>query len=436
MGNLENNIKDFAGKLGVKVVGIAGPERLNGPPSMDPTYIMPGAKSIVSMAMPMDEKAIYEFLSKKSATSHNIDQKRMDQVMYWNGTRVAEFIESQGHRAKVVPANSDYRRSLNVFSTHPSFSFRFGAIAAGIAAQGWSGNVMTKEYGASIYLGAVVTEAILESDPALEPRHFIDSYCSKCKLCARTCPVGMFVEDDEEYILINDKLHPRGKRRNIHLCNTSCFGLHGLSRDKKWTSWAKYWIDEWVEKEPDPNDKTGVFFKMIGKGRETGTSYLRYELIRRMAAIRWPEEYYKMLPDPENMPENEEERQRIQAEYSHKLGIKGLGDYNILTCGQCALVCGPTLDETAHRYHLLIESGLVVPGPEGKMKRVDTFEEAQALRKKYPYKVSIPAKIKDNVLSSIQWPWFYFGFQPKSIYQGIVYDRKLKKAARALSPGV
>ncbi len=434
MSSLEQQIKDFARGQGVKVVGVAGPERLDGPPSLDPTYILPGAKSIVSMAMPMDVPAIYEFLSKKSATPHNIDQKRMDQWMFWTGKRVENYIVSLGHRAKVVPTNSDYRRSPDIFATHPSFSFRFGAIAAGIAAQGWSGNVMTKEYGAAIYLTAVVTDAVLRSDPALPPRYFVDNYCAQCKLCEKTCPVGMFESKAEEYILLNNELHPRAKRRNIDLCNTSCFGLHGLSRDKKWTSCARYWIEDWIDREPDPANWTKMRLAMIAAGQRTGTSYQRYELIRRMAAIRWPEAYYQSLPAPEEMPPTEEERQRIQAEYSRKLGIAGLDDCNVLTCGQCALVCGPTLEETLNRYHLLAESGLVVPGPGGKMVRVDTYEEAVKIRKQYPSRPSLGQRVKDNVLATIQWPQNYLGFQPKSIYQGLVYGRRLKRAVRENQP--
>jgi hypothetical protein len=101
---------------------------------------------------------------------------------------VAGHIESLGYRAKAVPSNNSYRRSPDAFATHPSFSHRFGAIASGIAAQGWSGNVMTEEYGAAMYLGTVVTEAALKSDtPRYSPRHFIDGYCSKCRLCEITC---------------------------------------------------------------------------------------------------------------------------------------------------------------------------------------------------------------------------------------------------------
>ena len=38
MAELEARIKAFVRDQGVEVVGIAGPGRLDGPPSLDPTY--------------------------------------------------------------------------------------------------------------------------------------------------------------------------------------------------------------------------------------------------------------------------------------------------------------------------------------------------------------------------------------------------------------
>jgi len=192
------------------------------------------------MALPMKVYAIYAFLSKESPTPHNLDLLLANQRMHRVGGFPADHIKSLGHRAEVVPPNNTYRRSFDTFATRPSFSHRFGAVASGTAAQGWSGNVMTKEHGAAVYLGTVVTDAALESDPALPPRYFIDNYCSGCKLCAKTCVAGMFEGEGEEYVLLNGELHPRGKRRGLDPCNASCFGLHALNLDKKWTTWGKY----------------------------------------------------------------------------------------------------------------------------------------------------------------------------------------------------
>ena len=430
MASLESEIKNFVRGLGIEVVGIAGPDRLDGPPSLDPTYTMRGAKSIVSMALPFKVSAIYDFLGKKTPATHNIDQLLTNQRMHREGKKLEQFLISRGHRAKVVPPNNTYRRSLDVFSTHPSFSHRFGAIAAGIAAQGWSGNVMTKEYGASMVLGTVVTNAVLQSDPALPPRHFVDTFCYRCKLCDKVCPAGMFEQDGEEYILINGELHPRGKRNCIDLCNLSCFGLHGLSRDKKWSSWGRHWITSWLEHEPDRTNKRNMRQALLAKGSRTGDSTLRYDLIRRLGSMLWPEEFILGMPELENPPEDELERNKVLGKYAEKIGVNGLKDFNVLTCGQCALVCGPTLKESADRYHTLMESGIVVPGPDGRMVHANTFEEAMEIRKKYPQKISREEMRKDARQSAALWHKYYFGIEPKSIIQDLKYRRKLEKAVK------
>lgn len=436
MKSTEDKIKDFARGLGIECIGIAGPERLQpppaSPPSLDPTFIMSGAKSIISFALPMDVDAIDEYLSKKSPTPHNIDQKRKVQDAFWHAKRIQDYIISLGYRAKMVRTNSDYRRMPNPLATHPSFSHRFGAVAAGIAAHGWSGNVMTKEYGAAIYQSTVVTDAVLKSDPALDPRYFLDGFCSKCKLCAKSCTVKMFHEDEEEeYVLLNDEPHPRAKRYNIDLCNTACFGLHGLSSDKKWSTWGRYWIKDWVGKDFGYTQKKKIFKDMLVQGVVTGTAFRRYEVIRKMASILRPESVYRSLPDQANMPVDEEDRVRVQKEYCvDELKVKTLDDYNVSTCANCSLICGPDLTETARRYRLLTESGIVVPGPGGKMTRVDTYEEAVAMKEKYPDRLRISEKLLDAFMLMFQFPFFYMGFNPKSSWQGFIYNRALQKSRK------
>jgi len=68
----------------------------------------------------------------------------------------------------------------------PDFSHRYGAVAAGIGRLGWSGNLLTTDYGAMVELGTVLTSAKLEPDPLLE-----NNPCDRCKLCTSVCPVEM-----------------------------------------------------------------------------------------------------------------------------------------------------------------------------------------------------------------------------------------------------
>jgi epoxyqueuosine reductase QueG len=431
MGAIEAEIKGFLRSEGVEVMGVAGPERLDGPPSLDPSYTMPGARSIVSFALPMDTGAIYDWFSKKSQAPHELDQLRMNQRANRISRDLADWLISRGYRAKEAPANSSYRRHPDVVATLPTFSHRFGAIASGIAGQGWSGNVMTREYGAAVYLGTVVTDAALDSDPPLRPRYFVDEYCAKCKLCARTCVAGMFEEEGEEQVLLNGELHPRGKRRNIDFCNTSCFGLHALSSDLKWSTWGRGWINSWITSEPDPKQRRKIRGTLVLKSITAGDSAPRYDLIRKITIKLYPEEMLEYVA-PENLPESEPELSRYLVEHAerHVGVIRGLKDPYALTCGNCALVCGPDLKETSERYRTLVESGIVVPGSDGLMTRVDSFEEALEMRRKYMPKPSLVEMARDALAMGAIWYGHYFGFEPRSFLAGLAYKAKLRKAVR------
>jgi len=94
MNDLKQRIKSFVKDQGVEVVGMAGPGHLDGPPSLDPTYTMKGARSLVSMALPMSVEAIYDFLGKKSPTPHALDQTKMNQRMYRISTSLANYLRS------------------------------------------------------------------------------------------------------------------------------------------------------------------------------------------------------------------------------------------------------------------------------------------------------------------------------------------------------
>ena len=430
MSGIEEDIKSFLKNQGVQIIGMAGPERLDGPPSLDPTYTMRGAKSIVSFAMPMNVDAIYDFLSKKTPVTHNTDQLIGNQKIHHIAKRLADYLNDRGFHARAVPTNNNYRRSLDVYSTHPDFSHRFGAIVSGIAGQGMSGNVMTKEYGAAVYLSTVVTDAVLKSDPMLPPKYFIDQYCKKCLICDKACPAKMFEMEKEENVLLNGELYPRGKRRSIDLCNASCFGLHSLSPDKKFSSWGRHWISSWVGREPNPQ-KENIRKKLLIKGGSVGDSTVRYKLIRSIGCELHPEEWiddWKIVRRYEDLPQDELEQRKIQSGLIKKyLGIS-IEDPNVLTCGQCALVCGADIKESAKRLKLLREGGIVVFGKDGRPVVVKTFEEARKIREQYPFRISRLRRLFDVLQSAVLWTRFYFGIEPRSIFQNWIYQRKLKRA--------
>jgi len=431
MQSNEDKIKDFARKAGIGLVGIAGEGRFAGPPSLDPTYTLKGARAIVSMALPMNVPAIYDFLSKKSHGPHNLEQLKSCQRMHRISVELAGYIGGLGYKAVAVPPNNTYRRSPDPFTPQPSFSHRFGAVAAGLGTFGLSGNVVTRQYGAAVYLGTVITDAPLISDPVMPARDTMDNRCHTCKLCDKSCTLRMFCDDEEEYLLINGELHARGKRDNLDLCNMPCFGLHGISSDKKWTNWGRHWIREYSDRRPDPENRTSIRMMLMREGPRSGDGGPRYDVIRRGNSILYPRQSVEdLIPDYENLPDSEEEISRLLVAAHEHMGVTGLKDPYVLTCGQCSLVCGPDFDETKKRFDMLIASGYVVPGADGRMVRVNTYEEAQEFKSRYHVTVSRSERLRNS--GGTFWLKNYFGFEPKGAWQNWLYLRRAKKAcARA-----
>ena len=440
MGELESLIKDHAREMGITVTGIAGPGRLDGPPSLDPSYSMPGARSIVSLVAPMDAEAVRDFLSKRSSSAHNLDQTRWNQELMRIGESIAAIIRKKGYRASALPSNSDYRRSPDPWAMHPAFSHRLGAIASGVAGMGWSGNVKTEEYGASVYLGTVVTDAVLKSDPLrFSPRHFIDTYCNSCRKCAKTCVAQMFSPRGEEYVLVNGALHPRGKRASIDLCEIACFGLHSLSQDRLWSTWGLNWIEDWLNSPPGELSAFQARKYMMLAGARAGDSTARFDLIRSIGREAHPREVIDsyLALEPAKRPHSE--RVALLRDFARNLGAARPDDFRtdlVLTCGNCALVCGPDKIETARRFRLLTQSGIVAPGPSGEPVVVRTYEEAVALREKHLPKVSLLKGVADGAATGLIFHRRFFGLEPKSGIRGLLYSRRLKKAVRNGAPGI
>jgi epoxyqueuosine reductase QueG len=434
--NIEEKIKSIARATHDRLlVGVAGPGRFDGPPSVDPTYTLPGAKSIVSIAIPMYVPAIYEFFSKKTPLTHNADQLHGNQAVFRISEIIAEYLRSLGYRAKAAPVNSDYRRNPDPLSHHPAFSHRYGALVTGIAGQGWSGNAVTREYGGAVYLGTVMTDATLRSDPMMDAREIVEERCSHCKLCAKSCPVGMFDGKEEDQYQLNSQRYPRGKRINVDLCVASCFGLHALSRTKKWSTWSDRWIDEWVDGVPNPRDRRAVRRAFAIKSVSVGDSGRRATLIQKSTLRRCPGDVMDNIPTPDRSElflndDYETVRKHREQRFLNKLGIYGLESATVLTCGQCSSVCGPTQEERTKRYRMITQSGIVVHDGQGGRTVVATYDEALRMRSRYGER-EVPAvyKLFDRMLLA-QYVWRYSDLDPRSHIARHMRRRKRRQARR------
>ncbi len=87
------------------------------------------------------------------------NRKKIVQKLYKIGDALVEKLRPEGHEAVNVDLNNNYRPEDNTVDVtemtefHPEFSHRYAAIAAEIGRLSWSGNLLTRKYGALVELG-------------------------------------------------------------------------------------------------------------------------------------------------------------------------------------------------------------------------------------------------------------------------------------------
>jgi len=244
MASLEKRLKSLAVSLGAELVGITTTERLvNSPPSADPSYLLSSANSVISFAVSLDEELSQDFISKRNWRSHCENRKVIGRTLYEIGDTLTEQLRSEGHEAINVEVNNNYRPEegaadiTEMTEFNPEFSHRYAAMAAGIGRLGWSGNLVTREYGALVELGSVITSAELMPDtPISDSEH----PCDKCRICSQICPVEMIHPKAATHVTVAGITESISKKRPNTRCWIGCTGYEGLSTSATWSNWSPY----------------------------------------------------------------------------------------------------------------------------------------------------------------------------------------------------
>jgi len=187
MASLTEQVKKMVGSYGMVRVGIVTRETLEGgPPSAELTYILPEARSAISFAIPLHKQHIRPFLAKEDRLSHERDNLQANMLVTGIASHLAKHLEQKGFPSQGVVANEFYRDEPGIgrLGMHPDLSHRYLAVRSGVGWFGFSGNVITPEYGAAVILGTCVTAAELEPTDPLPPE---ENYCNRCKLCLASC---------------------------------------------------------------------------------------------------------------------------------------------------------------------------------------------------------------------------------------------------------
>jgi len=348
LSKFKEQIKQMALDLGADLVGVGSQERLkDAPPSGSMSYSLPGAQSCIIWVYGNPIEAIEDYFSKKDRMGAKLLKWSAYTNAWKHAQKITEFIEKNSeYKAFPVIPNYMYRKvdgkPFNYVQQnmgYPDFSLRYGAVAAGLGHLGWSGSVITKEFGGCCYLGGVLTTAPLEPDPMAKEYH-----CDRCKLCVKACTAGFFhptKEDDAYPVVIGGYKQTTGKREAIGRCGFTCMGVIGESEDGKWGTWAAQHIctkndpDEvWL----DPKHRAKMWYTVF---------------------------------DDENTPKKLRKHSKKILQSFQEGGMAENVAYTTLEdmnprCGNCSYVCAADPKKKAELYKMLTTSGKVYVDDEGR----------------------------------------------------------------------
>ncbi len=337
MENLREIVLDQVKLGGACAVGIATAETLaGGPESADIERVLPGGKSVISFAYPLDTAAIELFLSKKDRRLHEQDNIIVNNLASGGALNLAGYLKMKGHDAAPVVANNYYRTDTpaGALDMFPDLSLRYMAVRSGVGSFGLSGNVIIPGQGAAVILGAVVTTAEFAPTEPLPPE---ENYCDSCRLCMASCVSGLMDDKKKTKVPLGDQAFEYSRRKSYLRCEYVCGGFTGLHPSGKWSTWSP-------GRFPVPDQDEEFLPLLLGSLKRYG---------------EWPD---------------------MGGGYYHVLSPFKM----FITCGNCALVCHPDLKERKRRFALLTQSGVVVQKEDGAMEVLSPEKAVERLESMPP----------------------------------------------------
>lgn len=218
---LTSLVHQRARELGADLVGVANVERYqHAPLLLSPQGHFPQARSVVVVALHHTDGAV-EMGGRP--TPHHLGPYNVQGTMNTRNEHIvwclARLIEDHGWRAMPMPATNIWRfRPYGGLQRPfvPDISDIHAAAAAGLGEIGYSGLLLTPEFGPRQRFCTLITDAPLQPTPLYRG----EPLCDRCLMCARHCPTQAFdkeVEGECE-VVIEDKIM-RYANKNIWRCS-------------------------------------------------------------------------------------------------------------------------------------------------------------------------------------------------------------------------
>ncbi len=144
---------------------------------LDPTVLLPGAKSVIALAMNY-------FSGHTNSTDPGIG--RISRYAWGDDYHDLLKKRMNAMLAEIKSWNSNV--SGRCFVDTAPIMDKYWAVQAGIGWLGKHGVVITRDLGSWVFLGEIVLNIALEYDTALENK------CGSCRRCLDVCPTGAIIE--------------------------------------------------------------------------------------------------------------------------------------------------------------------------------------------------------------------------------------------------
>jgi epoxyqueuosine reductase len=352
MDSAETKLKSLAVSLGADLVGITTRDILaDGPPSANMRYLLPTANSVVSFALSLNKDDVQNFISKKEWHPHCANRKSVVQTLYTIGDAIAEQLQSEGYEAVNVDLNNNYRPEeaaddvTEMTEFHPDFSHRYAALAAGIGRLGWSGNLLTREHGALVELGSVLTSARLRPDRPIPDK---EHPCDRCKICSLVCPVNMIHSKDSIQVKVGGVTETISRKRPNTCCWIGCTGYEGLADSGTWSNWSPYRLGRRLPEDKQELDALSIRLQKADPQMHTGDNSFN--------------DYRKAVFDPDW--------------------------FYYTVCGLCRSVCSSHREDRLANRKLIVNSGTAALKMDGSHVVAD--ENAVEVQTPYGLQVIVP----------------------------------------------
>lgn len=179
-------VKEMMLSLGADLCGIASIDRFgDAPKGYHPLDVMPSCKSVISFGCRFPVGALECNTPVVYTRIRNSITPKMDAI----ALNFCIEMEKHGVVCVPIPTNeSEWDEGTGRWRS--IISQKHAAQAAGLGTIGRHSLLITPEFGSMVWLGAVLCNLELETDPLK------DNVCNNCNLCVNVCPVNALAKKD------------------------------------------------------------------------------------------------------------------------------------------------------------------------------------------------------------------------------------------------